>query len=174
MNLQHYPIGEESPKIVNIVVEIPKGSRQKYEYQEKTETFLLDRVLFSSVFYPTDYGFIPQTRDHDGDALDAMIITDYPVFPGCIVEGRVIGLMKMIDGGEIDDKILCVPTADPHYDHIKSMDDVDPHLIKEIANFFETYKILQKKETKVEGWFDVEEAYKVIADCKKMEEERTK
>lgn len=174
MNLQNYPIGDKYPETINVVVEIPKGSRNKYEYREETESFELDRTLFSATFYPVDYGFIPQTRDHDGDALDAMIITDYPVFTGCTLAARVIGLMKMVDGGEVDDKILCVPAKNPHFDQVKSIDDIDPHTIKEIAHFFATYKLIQvpPKEVEIKGWFGTEEAYKIIADCYKMEQDR--
>jgi len=172
MNLQELPIGEKYPQICNIVIEIPKGSRNKIEYREATDSFELDRVLYSTVFYPTDYGFIPQTRDEDGDALDAMVLTTIPLFTGCTLEGRAIGLMKMVDGGEVDDKILFVPTNDPHFNHIQSLDDVDEHTIKEIAHFFQTYKLLQKKEVVIEGWHSKEEAAAVIEKCYKMESDR--
>ena len=172
INLQELPIGENYPEICNIVIEIPKGSRNKVEYREDTGTFALDRVLYSTVFYPTDYGFIPQTRDEDGDALDALLLTTTPLFTGCVVEGRAIGLMKMVDGGEVDDKILFVPTGDQHFKDIKTLDDVDEHTLKEIAHFFKTYKLLQNKEVEIEGWHSKEEALKIIEKCFKMESER--
>jgi inorganic pyrophosphatase len=165
MELHKLPLGDKFPEVCNAVIEIPKGSRNKYEYIEKLGVIGLDRMLYSAIYYPTDYGFFPQTRDEDGDALDVMLLTDSPVFPGCMVEVRPIALMKMIDGGEVDDKILCVATGNPHYSHIQTIDDVDPHTIKEIAHFFETYKLLQKKEVTVEGWFSKEEAYEVMRKC---------
>jgi inorganic pyrophosphatase len=173
MNPQKLPVGEKYPEIINTFIEIPKGNRNKYEYDEELGCMKLDRTLYSAMYYPVDYGFIPQTRDEDGDALDALVLTDSPVFAGCVVEARVLGLLKMVDGGEVDDKILCVPTGNPHFDHIQSMDDVAPHMLKEIANFFETYKILQKKETKIEGWFSKEEAIEVIKKCYKVEQQNT-
>jgi len=170
INLQDLPIGDKFPEICTVVIEIPKGSRNKIEYREDTGTFELDRVLYSAQFYPTDYGFIPQTRDEDGDALDAMVLTTIPLFTGCTLEARAIGLMEMVDGGEVDDKILFVPTGDPRFASIKTIDDVDPHTLKEIANFFQTYKLLQNKEVKIEGWHGLDKATEVIKKCYELEQ----
>jgi inorganic pyrophosphatase len=165
MDYSKIPLGDKFPETFNAVIEIPKGSHNKYEYDEALGAIKLDRVLYSAIYYPADYGFIPGTLDEDGDALDVLLLTDSPVFPGCVVEVRPVGLMKMVDGGEVDDKILCVATKNPNYSHIQKLEDVAPHALKEIANFFETYKILEKKETTVEGWYGKEEAITVIKKC---------
>ncbi|MDD1763296.1 MAG: inorganic diphosphatase [Methanobacteriaceae archaeon] len=154
--------GPSAPQVVYAVIEIPKGSRNKYEYDKDMEAFALDRVLYSPVHYPAEYGIIPQTLYDDGDPMDIMVLMDQPTFPGCIIESRAIGMMRMIDGGDQDDKILAVPTQDPRYHEIQDLGDVAPHLLKEIAQFFQDYKTLEGKETEVLGWVNKEEALKAI------------
>lgn len=162
MDLTKISIGSKAPKIVNAIVEIPKLSHNKYEYRDDQDVFELDRVLFSAVHYPFDYGFIPETHCEDEDHLDIMIMVHEPSFVGCLVQCRPIGFMEMIDHNGMDEKILAVPAVDPRFDYIKDIKDIDPHALKEITNFFETYKILEKKSVKVGEWHDAQAAYEII------------
>jgi inorganic pyrophosphatase len=159
------PLGEKAPEIVNVIIEIPKGSKNKYEFNEELGIFKLDRVLYASYQYPLDYGFIPGTRSEDGDHLDALVMGGDPLFTGCLVEVRPIGLLNMNDSGEPDAKVLAVQAGDPRFSAINNIKDIEtsnPHLLKEIVNFFETYKILQKKEVKISGWSDAAAAKEEI------------
>jgi len=140
------------PGTVDIVVEIPRGSRNKYEYDEETGVFRLDRILSSAVFYNFDYGFIEETRAADGDHTDALLIIDEPTFTGCHVWGRPIGGLEMSDENGFDFKVLCVAIGDPHQAHINRLSQVRPHRLVEIEHFFQTYKLLEKKTTEVLGW----------------------
>lgn len=149
---------------IEVFVEIPKGSRNKYEYDSKRGVIRFDRMLFSSVHYPSDYGFMPDSLSDDGDPLDVMVLVSEPTFPGCRIDGRVVGLFIMHDEKGRDDKILCVPVHDPLWNHISSLDQVAPHLLREIEHFFAVYKDLEAKKTRIEGWFGVEEAERVIAE----------
>ncbi|MDO4817168.1 MAG: inorganic diphosphatase [Akkermansia sp.] len=149
-------------RTVEARIEIPMGSRNKYEVDTKTGRIRLDRVLYSSVYYPAEYGFVEDTLYLDGDPLDILVFTSAPTFPGCYVECRVIGGMDMIDCGDPDVKILAVNVGDPRYDHVHTLDDLPPHYLQEIENFFQTYKTLQNKETEVNGFFDVEKAWQII------------
>ena len=149
---------------IEIVVEIPKGSRNKYEYDDAGGYFKLDRVLYSSVHYPTDYGFFPDTLAEDGDHLDALVIITEPTFTGCHIQVRPIGMLSMSDEKGVDAKILCVPVRDPRFDEFKDLGSVPSHLLVEIENFFATYKVLEGKPTATLGWSDAEEAWKVIDD----------
>ena len=158
---------------VNLLVEIPKGSRNKYEWDEELQAIKLDRFLFSSVVYPTDYGFIPDTDAEDGDPLDAMCIVSESTFPGCVIPVKVIGLFKMLDDGEVDDKILCVPMKDPNLNHVEGLDDVGQQLKAEIAHFFAIYKGPEGKIVEVDGWYDREEALKTIAEARERYRSRT-
>jgi inorganic pyrophosphatase len=147
--------GGRSPKgaTVEAIVEIPRGSRNKYEMNHVTKEIHLDRVLYSSVHYPTDYGFIPGTVSGDGDPLDVLIIVEEPTFPGCHVIVRPIGVLIMHDENGLDEKLVAVPVADPRFDGILDIADLQPHWLREIENFFVTYKDLESdKETRVEGW----------------------
>ncbi|MEX1014445.1 MAG: inorganic diphosphatase [Candidatus Paceibacterota bacterium] len=158
-------IGKNFPKEINSIIEIPKESHNKYEYDEELEVFKLDRVLHSPLHYPADYGLIPETRAEDGDHLDIMVLGNNPTFPGCVVKSRPIGVMRMIDDGEKDYKILGVQSDNPRFTSIKDLEDLqkhNPHLLKEIAHFFEAYKHLEDKEVKTEGWGNREEAIKEI------------
>lgn len=154
--------GPSAPQIIYAVIEIPKGSRNKYEYDKDIEAFALDRVLYSPFHYPAEYGIIPQTLYDDGDPMDIMVMMDQPTFPGCVIECRPIGMMKMIDGGDHDDKILAVPTQDPRYQEINDISQVSPHFLKEIVHFFQDYKKLEGKETEVLGWVNKNDAIKAI------------
>jgi inorganic pyrophosphatase len=140
--------------MIDVVIEIPKGSRNKYEYDEQLGTFRLDRVLYSSVHYPTDYGFVPDTLAEDGDHLDALVIVYEPTFPGCRVLVRPVGLLSMTDEAGADAKILCVLESDPRFEEITELAHVPTHLLSEIENFFATYKVLEKKPTATLGWND--------------------
>lgn len=152
MHLWHdISLGENAPETLTAIIEIPRGSQNKYEINKETGLISLDRVLFGANFYPFDYGFAPQTLWEDGDPLDICVLTSNPLFAGCQLEVRPVGVMHMVDSGESDDKVICVPTADPRFAHVKDLADVGEHRIKEMQHFFETYKLLQKKEVKITG-----------------------
>ncbi len=161
LDLSRIP-AQPKPGLVNVLIEIVGGSRNKYEFDKKMNAFILDRVLYSSVNYPFDYGFIPNTLGDDGDPLDGLVIMDEPTFPGCVIAARPIGMLEMIDGGDRDEKILCVPDEDPRYAEVKSLKDVAPHRLEEVAEFFRTYKNLQKKVTEILGWQDVDQVQPLI------------
>ena len=150
------------PEIVEIVVEIPRGSRIKYEFDEETGVFRLNRVLSSAVYYNFDYGFIEGTRADDGDHTDALLIIDEPTFTGCHVWARPIGGLEMSDENGFDFKVLCVALGDPHQSHIEGLEQVRPHRLIEIENFFQTYKLLENKAVDVVGWRDHERARDVL------------
>jgi inorganic pyrophosphatase len=154
----------DSP-VVKVLIEIPKGSRNKYEYDPETGRIMLDRMLFSSVHYPSDYGFILDSLGEDGDALDALVLLWEPTFPGCVVEARPVGVFRMWDEKGQDDKILCVPLKDPQWNHITQLSEVPPHLQKEIEHFFTVYKDLEEKKTGVDGWYDAADAQAVISQA---------
>ena len=158
------PPGGGAPDDMNVVVEIPRGSRNKYELDKKTGMFRLDRVLYSSVHYPGDYGFFPQTYAQDDDPLDAIVMTTVPTFPGCVIDVRPIALFRMRDKGEMDEKVLCVPAKDPLYDHYRGMGDVAPHYLKEVQHFFEVYKDLEGGRVQALGWEDGDAARRVIME----------
>ena len=150
---------------LTVVIEIPKGSRNKYEYDKEKKALKFDRMLFSAVHYPSDYGFIPDTLAQDGDPLDALVLVWEPTFPGCIIEAKPVGLFKMWDEKGPDEKILCVPLHDPFWNYIKNLSDVPQHLLKEVEHFFAVYKDLEKKKTGVEGWQDRKSAIKIIHEA---------
>ncbi|NCO75741.1 MAG: inorganic diphosphatase [Cyanobacteria bacterium] len=166
MDLSRIP-AQPKAGIINVLIEIPGGSKNKYEFDKDMNAFILDRVLFSSVKYPYDYGFVPNTLADDGDPLDGMVMMDEPTFPGCVIASRPICMLEMIDGGDRDEKILCVPAEDPRYDHVKSMKDVAPHILDEIAEFFRSYKNLEKKETNILGWKDIDQVAPLVEECVK-------
>ncbi|HRV90633.1 MAG TPA: inorganic diphosphatase [Anaerolineae bacterium] len=144
--------GPNPPDVVYTIVEIPKGSRNKYEYGKELGVLKLDRVLFSSLYYPGDYGLIPRTFYDDGDPLDIIVMINEPTFPGCVIEARPIGLFKMLDQGVADDKVLAVPATDPIFEDYQDIKDIPKHFLKEVAHFFEVYKDLEGKRTKPVGW----------------------
>ena len=164
MDLSLIPAQPE-PGVINVLIEIPGGSKNKYEFDKDMNAFALDRVLFASVKYPYDYGFVPNTLADDGDPLDGMVMMDEPTFPGCVIAARPIGMLLMIDGGDRDEKILCVPAEDPRYNEVKSIKDIAPHRLEEIAEFFRTYKNLEKKVTEIQGWKDVDAVNPLIEEC---------
>jgi len=168
MSFHAVPIGDQAPEIVNVIVEIAKGGHNKYEYDETLNIIKLDRVLHSPLFYPADYGFVPQTRADDGDHVDVMIVTDSPTFPGCLVEARVIGVLKMEDDKGGDDKILAVPATNPHYHDVKELKDIPSFILDGINHFFEEYKTLEKKEVRVKGWGDRAEALEIIRKAQRQ------
>ena len=150
------------PEGVEIVVEIPRGSRNKYEYDERSGVFRLDRVLSSAVYYNFDYGFIEGTRADDGDHTDALLLIDEPTFTGCHVWARPIGVLEMSDEKGGDYKILCVAEADAHQQHVERLDQVRPHRLVEIEHFFETYKLLEDKTVSVLGWRELDRALEIL------------
>ena len=145
MNLLH-DIDAGTKEEMNVIIEIPKGSHNKYEIDKKTGVIKLDRVMHSAQDYPFDYGFVPQTLWDDGDALDVVVLTTYALAPGILVEARPVGIMHMTDSGEADEKIIAVASGDPRYAHVHDIADANQHVLKEIAHFFATYKQIQKKE----------------------------
>lgn len=164
MDLSVIP-AQPKPGIINVLIEIPGGSKNKYEFDKDIQAFALDRVLYSSVQYPYDYGFVPNTLADDGDPLDGMVIMDEPTFPGCVIAARPIGMLEMIDGGDRDEKILCVPDKDPRYVNVKSLKDLPAHRLDEIAEFFRSYKNLEKKITEIKGWQDVDKVTPLVEQC---------
>lgn len=165
LNLLHdITPGDDVPNEITVVVEINKGSKNKYELDKKTGMIKLDRVMHTGQDYPFDYGFVPQTHWHDGDPLDVVLLTTYPLVPGLLLTARPVGVMDMIDGGESDAKIIAVPVEDPRFKKIHDLSDVNPHTIEEIKHFFETYKQIQKKEVTVPTIRDAAAAKEVIAE----------
>ena len=148
------------------LVEIPKGSRNKYEWDPELQAIRLDRFLFSSVVYPTDYGFIPNTLAQDGDPLDAMVVVSEPTFPGCVIAVKPIGLLQMSDDKGIDDKILCVPLSDPNWNTLDRLEDLPAALREEISHFFAIYKLPEGKVVHVEGWRDLQAALQIIEEAR--------
>ena len=161
-------VGIHAPKIVNTIVEIPKNSKTKFEIDKKTGLLKVDRVLYSSVHYPANYGFIPQTYCGDKDPLDIFILGQAEVYPLSIMRARPIGYLRMLDQGEADDKIIAVHADDPEVENIHSIKDLPPHKLKEIHNFFETYKKLENKEVKVDNFFDKNDAEKIIIEAQAL------
>lgn len=166
MDLLRIP-AQPKPGILNVLIEIPGGSKNKYEFDKDLQAFALDRVLYSSVQYPYDYGFVPNTLADDGDPLDGMVLIDQPTFPGCVIPARPIGMLEMIDGGDRDEKILCVPDKDPRFAGVTSLSKIAPHRLDEIAEFFRTYKNLEKKVTEILGWQDLDKVMPLVEKCVK-------
>lgn len=164
MDLSKIP-AQPKPGLINVLIEIAAGSRNKYEFDKDLQAFALDRVLYAAVHYPYDYGFIPNTLADDGDPLDGLVLMDEPTFPGCVIAARPIGMLEMIDSGDRDEKILCVPDKDPRYAQIKSLKDIAQHRLDEIAEFFRTYKNLEKKKTEIVGWHDVDRVQPLVDKC---------
>lgn len=157
MNLLH-DIAPGTRDEMNVIVEIPKFSKNKYEIDKETGIIALDRVMHSSQDYPFDYGFVPQTLFDDGDALDVVLVTTYPLHPGILVKARPVAIMEMIDGGDRDDKVVAVPVDDPRFNEVQDLKDLTAHFPKEMTHFFETYKKIQNKEVKIGEWHGAEKA----------------
>jgi inorganic pyrophosphatase len=155
---------------IEAIIEIPQGSRNKYEYDHQAHVIRLDRVLHSAVHYPADYGFIVDTLSKDGDPLDVLVLVMDPTFPGCHVSVRPIGVLRMVDDKGEDEKILAVPVGDPRFDGIDDLPDLSDHWLKEIENFFATYKLLEEKDTDLLGWDRADAARRVIREARDRNE----
>lgn len=162
--------GDRSPEIFNVIIEIPRGSKNKYEVDKKTGMLKVDRVLYSSVVYPANYGFIPRTYCDDGDPLDALVLGQEPIYPLTIVEARGIGCMRMVDQKKMDDKIIAVHINDPEYAQYTDVSQLPEHKLKEIKRFFEDYKVLENKQTYVESFLGREEAANIVKESMKLYE----
>jgi inorganic pyrophosphatase len=154
--------GTNPPDVVYAVVEVPKGSRNKYEYSKTAGVIKLDRVLYSSLHYPGDYGFIPQSFAEDGDPMDILVMMNEATFPGCVIEARPLGMFKMLDRGEPDYKILAVPATDPNFNGYRTLEDVPAHFPNEMAHFFMTYKQLENATVENLGWVGLDETRAAI------------
>ncbi len=158
-------VGNDTPHFFPAIIEIPKGSKNKYELDKPTGMIRVDRVLFSSLHYPANYGFIPQTYCEDNDPLDVLVLGQEPVHPLSILMAKPIGVMKMIDQGEADDKIIAVHANDPEYSHYNSIYELPHHRLQELRRFFEDYKALEKKMVVVEDFFDFEDAKNIVMEA---------
>jgi inorganic pyrophosphatase len=158
------PYGENAPEIVTAVIEIPQGSRLKYEIDKASGLLKMDRVIYSSFYYPTNYGFIPQTYGGDKDPLDILVFTSQPVLPLTLMDARVIGVMQMIDGGEADDKIIAVAANDPSVNHFNDIEELPKHFLNELKHFFEEYKTLENKTVKVGEYGGKQQAIEIIKE----------
>ena len=172
MNLYHLPPGDDAPNTVNVVVEIPKGSANKIEFDPEAGIFRLDRVLHSPMYYPGDYGFIPGTLSPDGDALDVLVLVTDPTFMGCVITARPIGVLAMRDEAGKDEKILAVPDNDPRFTEYHDTTDLPAHLLKEAEYFFNIYKELEGKPTVVVGWEGVGKAHEIIQQAIELAREK--
>ena len=165
MSLYDIDPGEDCPEIVRMIVEIPKNSANKYEYDGKLGVFRLDRALYSAVHYPGDYGFIPGTLAEDHDPLDVLTLVDEASYPGVMMLVRPVGVLIMVDQDEPDEKILAVPDHNPRFDQIHTIDQVFPHNLREIEHFFTIYKELEAKTTKISGWQNAKRAREMVTEC---------
>lgn len=171
MNLWH-DIEPGDKDLMNVIVEINKGSKNKYEIDKKTGLIALDRVSYTTQDFPFDYGFVPRSLWHDNDPLDVILLTTEPLVPGILVKARPVAIMNMIDGGEGDDKIIAVPGRDPRFDTIQELGDINPHTLKEMEHFYSTYKKLQNKEVEVKGFKDKKEAQTAFEEGLKLYNEK--
>lgn len=168
-NLWHdISLGKNAPKEINVIVEVPKHSKNKYEIDKETGLIALDRAMHTAQDYPFDYGFVPQTLWDDGDALDVVLLTTYPLFPGILVDARPVAVMHMIDGGDGDDKVIAVPMNDPRWDHVRDLSDINKHTIKEMEHFFTTYKKIQNKVVEVSGFEGIDAAHAAVEKSIKL------
>lgn len=175
MNLWHdITIGKNAPEEINCIIEIPKGSHNKYEIDKETGLIKLDRANYGAAAYPFDYGFVPQTLWEDGDALDVILLSTYPLAPGILVNARPVAIMEMTDSGESDNKILAVPVADRRWDEVNELEDLNKHMLKEFAHFFETYKNLKEEPViaTIHGYKGKTEAIEAIKHSQKLYAEK--
>lgn len=161
-------------RIVDAFIEIPTGSQNKYEYDAEKGRFVLDRVLFSPMHYPAEYGYLDETLALDGDPLDILVLTTFPTFPGCVIQARVIGVLIMTDDKGEDEKLLGVPVEDPRWKDVHTLEDIPEHRLKEIAHFFQVYKDLENKQTTIKGWEGPEKAAQLIDECLARYQETSK
>lgn len=171
MNFWH-DISSGDENVLNVIIEIPKLSRVKYELDKETGLIKMDRVLYSPMHYPTNYGFVPQTLWDDGDPLDVLVLGHEPLIPGCLVEARPVGMMPMVDSGEDDVKILAVPASDPRFKEIKDISDVESHFLEEVKHLFSVMKDLQKKVVKVGEWQGAKNALAAVKKSREMYEKK--
>lgn len=164
--------GKDAPETINVIIEIPKGSKNKYELDKETGLIMLDRAMHTSQDYPFDYGFMPQSHWEDGDPLDVIVLTTYPLASGILVKVRPVAIMNMVDDGESDAKIIAVPVKDPRWDHVTDLEDINKHTIKEIEHFLLTYKMIQKKEVRIDGIEGAEAAKKAIVHSQTLYTEK--
>lgn len=175
LNLLHdVTPGKNVPEVMTVIIEIPRGSLNKYELDKETGLIKLDRVSHTAQTFPFDYGFVPQTHWHDGDPLDVIVITTAPLIPGILVDVRPVAVMDMIDSGESDAKIIAVPVDDPRFNHVKDIQDVNPHFIKEATHFYENYKKLQNKEVTIPTVRDAKAAKEVVLESRELYKEMMK
>lgn len=167
MSYHAIPLGKRAPEVINAVIEIPKGCCTKFEYDEVLDEIKLDRVLHSSMHYPLDYGFVPQTRSEDGDHLDVMVAVSTPMFSGCVAAVRPIGVVDMEDEAGQDWKIIAVADGDPRMKDVGAIEDLGEHFKKEVQHFFEEYKRLENKWATVKGWLGKDDAYGLIREGEK-------
>jgi inorganic pyrophosphatase len=168
-NLWHdLSLGDKAPQEFNVIVENPKGSKNKYEMDKETGLIRLDRAMKSAQDFPFDYGFAPRTLWEDGDALDVVILATYPIYPGILLTVRPIAVMHMTDTGDSDDKIIAVPVDDPRWENVKDLSDINPHTIKEIQHFFETYKSIDNKVVTIDGVEGKEKALEAVERSVKL------
>ena len=173
MNLWHdISLGDDAPEKFNAIIEIPRGSSNKYELDKETGLMKLDRVLYSAMFSPMDYGFMPQTYWHDNDPLDVLVMTTYTLVPGILVEVRPVAVVRMIDGGEKDEKIIAVPTKDPRFNGIKDIKDIEEHVLEEVKHYYEHYKDLEKKKVEITAIEGAEAAMEVVKEGMEMYKEK--
>jgi inorganic pyrophosphatase len=158
INYLDLPVGDKAPEVFNVVIEIPAEGINKYEYDKQLHVFRLDRNLYSPVHYPGDYGFVPSTLSEDADPLDVLVLVDAPSFPGCVMQVRPIGLLKMLDQGVLDEKVLAVGNKNPRYTDVWNYSEIYPHMLKEITHFFSIYKDLEGKRVEIKGWHDASQA----------------
>jgi inorganic pyrophosphatase len=151
--------------VVDALIEIPTGSQNKYEFDKEKGAFILDRVLYSPMHYPTEYGYLENTLALDGDPLDILVLASFPTFPGCVIEARVIGVLIMSDDKGQDEKLLAVPTKDPRFKEVTELEHIPSHKLKEISHFFQVYKDLENKKTVIEGWKDAVFAKQLYEEC---------
>jgi inorganic pyrophosphatase len=163
MSLLNVKIGSGAPEVFNTIIEIPRGSTNKYEVDPETGAIKLDRVLYSPLFYPFDYGYIPETNYLDGDPLDVLVLLSHPTFPGCVIEAAPIGVLRMSDEKGPDEKVLCVARKDPRYGYRQSLHELNDHTLKEITHFFMVYKQLEEKNVEIDAWYGRELALQLIS-----------
>lgn len=171
MNLLH-DIAPGTRDEMHVIVEIPRGSKNKYEVDKETGMIALDRVMHTAQDYPFDYGFVPQTLFDDGDALDVLLLTTHPLAPGILVRARPVAVLGMTDSGERDDKIIAVPTEDPRFSSAQDLADINAHVLKEIEHFFNTYKKIQGKEVETHGYEGADQAKEAFDRAQKMYQEK--